>query len=147
MIRPMTDDDVPAVGRIWLEASLLAHDFVPAEFWRADHELMVSEVLPGSFGFVHEGDGEIDGFVVLGSGPRAHVMGALFVSPSRQGQGIGAQLVDQVKGLRDPLETSVYQQNERAFGFYKARGFVVTGEAVCEHTGCKEHVLRWTATP
>ena len=48
MIRPMTDDDVPVAGRIWLEASLIAHDFVPAEFWHADHEVMTSEILPGS---------------------------------------------------------------------------------------------------
>ena len=138
----MTNDDVEAVGRIWLAASLQAHDFVPAEFWHADHKVMTTELLPDAHGYVHETDGEIDGFVVMGSGKRANCMGALFVRPESQGQGIGTQLVDHVKTIRNPLTTSVYKQNQRAFEFYKARGFRVVGDSVCEHTGCGEHQLR-----
>ncbi len=143
MIRRMTDDDVEAVGQIWLAASLQAHDFVPAEFWHADHKVMTSELLPGAHGYVHETDREIDGFVVLGSGKRSNVMGALFVSPRYQGQGIGTQLVEHVKSMLNSLTLSVYKQNQRAIEFYKARGFRIAGESVCEHTGCGEHEMEW----
>ena len=104
---------------------------------------MTTELLPDAHGYVHETGGKIDGFVVLASGDRSNYMGALFVSPNRQGRGIGTQLVDHVKAIRNPLTTSVYKQNHRAFEFYKARGFRVVGESVCEHTGCEEHQLEW----
>lgn len=147
MIRRMVDEDVEAVGQIWLAASLEAHDFVPAEFWHADHRVMTAELLPGCHGYVHETDGEIDGFVVLGSGERRNYMGALFVSPHRQSRGIGTRLLDHVKAIRNPLETSAYKQNRRALRFYRARGFRVTGETTCEHTGCEEYTLRWDRGP
>ncbi len=147
MIRRMVQEDVEAVGQIWLAASLKAHDFVPAEFWRTDHKTMVADILPGSHGYVHETAGEIDGFVVLGGGDRSNYMGALFVSPFQQSHGIGTQLLDHVKAMRDPLVTSVYKQNHRAFEFYRSRGFRVTGEAICEHTGCEEYTLRWNRRP
>ena len=80
------------LGQIWLDASLLAHDFVPAEFWQADHKVMVTELLPGAHGYVHESEnGVINGFVVLASGEGPDFMGALFVEPSCQGTGIGTQ--------------------------------------------------------
>lgn len=145
MIRRMTDEDVKAVGQIWLAASLEAHDFVPAEFWRADHKVMTTELLPGCHGYVDETDGQIDGFAVLGKGERSHFLGALFVSSPRQSRGVGTRLLDYVKALRDPLDTSVYKQNRRAVDFYLSRGFRVTGESVCRHTGCEEYTLRWTA--
>jgi len=147
MIRRMVPADVEAVGRIWLAASLQAHDFVPAEFWRTEYKVMVSELLPGSHAYVHETDGTIDGFVALGSGERANFMEALFVSPSCQGQGIGTKLVNHAKAMRNPLRTSVYKKNVRSLGFYTSRGFRVVGESVCKHTGCEEHQLEWDEGP
>ncbi len=139
----MQQPDVDAVGQVWLEASLVAHDFVPAAFWHADHKVMVSEILPVSHGYVFEAAGRIAGFVVLGSGERSSVMGALFVSPSCQGQGIGTQLLDHVRAMRNPLKTSVYKKNLRALKFYTSRGFRVVGESLCSETGCEEHTLEW----
>ena len=34
MIRRMTAADAGAVADIWLEASLDAHGFIPADYWR-----------------------------------------------------------------------------------------------------------------
>ena len=109
MIRRMAEEDVEAAGQVWLAASLEAHDFVPASFWQADHKTMVSEILPAAHGYVHETAGAIDGFVALGSGDRANFMGALFVGPDHQSRGIGTRLLDHVKAMRDPLDTSVYR--------------------------------------
>ncbi|QDV16222.1 putative N-acetyltransferase YjaB [Gimesia panareensis] len=147
MIRRFTDNDITEVGQIWLEASLIAHDFVSADFWQADHEVMVSELLPGANGYVHETEGTIDGFVLVAPQQRSNYMGALFVSPQRQGRGIGTQLLDHIKALRGSLTTSVYKQNQRTVEFYKSRDFQVVGESVCEHTGCEEYELEWTGNP
>jgi putative acetyltransferase len=143
----MIPDDVEAVGQVWLAASLKAHDFVPEEFWHADHKVMVSKILPVSHGYVHETNGEIDGFVVLGSGEKSNFMEALFVRPQDQGQGIGTQLLNHVKAMRNPLKTNVYKKNQRSFEFYKSRGFRVVGETICKHTGCEGHELEWNRSP
>ena len=44
MIRPMTPDDIETVGEIWLAASIIAHHFVDADFWRSDLKA-ISKVL------------------------------------------------------------------------------------------------------
>ncbi len=147
MIRRMTQEDVDAVGEIWLTASLEAHDFVPAAFWRGELDTMTAEILPGSHGYVHETERGIGGSAALGSGPRSSYMGALFVSPHRQSQGIGSQLVDHVKAMRDSLDANVYKQNHRALEFYRSQGFRVVDEQVCQHTGCEEYCIRWTREP
>ena len=107
MIRELKPSDVETVGRIWLEASLQVHNFVPAKFWYNDHEVMTTEMIPGSHSYVHETDGVIDGFVMMAIGERANYMGALFVTLVSQGQGISMKLLDHVKTLYDPVQTSV----------------------------------------
>ena len=65
MIRAMEAGDVARVGSIWLEASLQAHDFVPASFWLSDHKVMVEEILPEASGFVYITRGTIEGFITV----------------------------------------------------------------------------------
>jgi putative acetyltransferase len=93
MIRVMKSDDVELVGGIWLRASLRSHDFVPAAFWRADHAVMVKEILPRATGFVHVTGSVIDGFITARDGQ----VDCLFVDPECQGQGIGRLLLDHAK--------------------------------------------------
>ena len=50
-------------------------------------------------------------------------LGCLFVRPERQGQGIGAALLDHVKQKYSELDLTVYRQNERATRFYEREGF------------------------
>lgn len=50
----------------------------------------------------------------------------LFVEPGFQGQGIGSALLSKAKSLSpDGLTLYTHQRNERARGFYEARGFRV----------------------
>ncbi len=112
MIRKMTLDDIEAVGQIWLTASIKAHDFVPAEFWRSQLKTITDEILPdhGTEVYVHEETKVVDGFASL-HGKR---IGGLFVIPEKQRQGIGAALLNHVKQLQAELELSVYKRGSTA---------------------------------
>ena len=141
MIRKMTSDDLDTVGQIWLTASIVAHDFVPADFWRSDLETMTTQILPhpDTEGYVHEGDGTIDGFISLAG----NWVGCLFVTPERQRHGVGSALLEHVKQLHSALALTVYKKNADATRFYEAHGFRITGESTCKHTGCQELRMEW----
>ena len=136
----MLPADIDEVGRIWLDASIQAHDFVPEEFWRSDLKTMTTDILPDprTEGYVYETD-SIEGFATLGG----TFVGCLFVRPDRQGLGIGAALLKHVKQLYSELDLTVYQQNVRATRFYQREGFRITGESTCPHTGCAEYKMEW----
>jgi putative acetyltransferase len=139
MIRQMTSDDIARVGDVWLGASIQAHGFVPADFWRSNYRLMTEELLPQAECYVHVTGGKIDGFSTV-AGDFVH---CLFVEPESQRLGIGAALLSHLKASHQALRLHVYQQNPGAARFYRSHGFVVTGEATCPHTGCAELVLEW----
>ncbi len=143
MIRPMTLQDVARVGEIWLEASIKSHDFVPADFWRDNHKTMVEELLPQAEGYVHVDAARIDGFLTV-AGDFIH---CLFVEPQSQRHGIGASLLRHLKQSRQTLRLHVYQQNRDATRFYVSHGFIITGEATCQHSGCAEFKMQWSKEP
>jgi len=43
--------------------------------------------------------------------------------PSDQGTGIGKQLMDKSKKVRQNLNLTVYKENQKSVGFYKECGF------------------------
>ena len=143
MIREITPRDIDRVGEVWLEASIQAHDFVPADFWRSAHKTMADELLPHADGYVHLTGERIDAFTVV-AGDFVH---CLFVEPRSQRRGIGALLLSHLKASHHTLRLHVYQQNPDAARFYTSNGFVVTGEGTCPHTGCAEFVMEWKQEP
>ena len=65
MIRRAEPSDLGAVLRIWLDANLDAHAFIPAEYWQGCRGL-VQEMLPQAELYVHQDPaGWIDGFLGL----------------------------------------------------------------------------------
>lgn len=142
-IRKMTAQDIERVGEIWLEASLLAHAFISADFWRSDLQTMTKELLPQAEGYVHVSGERIDGFISL-EGDFIH---CLFVEPQRQHQGVGGALLAHVKREHTTLRLKVYQQNRDATAFYESQGFTISGESTCPYTGCAEFEMEWTREP
>ena len=65
MIRPFTASDMEAVLRIWLDASVRAHDFVPAQFWQEQLPAMRTVYLPFAQVWVYEDAGQVLGFYAL----------------------------------------------------------------------------------
>ncbi|PHM60236.1 N-acetyltransferase [Xenorhabdus ishibashii] len=137
MIRPFTKADMDTVLSIWLEASIKAHGFVGAEFWQSQVKNMRNIYIPTSEVYVYVQNSNIVGFYAL----HENNLAAVFVSPDKQGQGIGKALVDDAKNRRTELTLSVYRQNQASYEFYLSQGFYVVSEEIDEHTGCQEYFM------
>ncbi|MFO2465592.1 N-acetyltransferase [Pseudomonas sp. 15FMM2] len=141
MIRDIQNRDLEPVLDIWLQASIQAHHFIPAEFWCNQLEAMREIYLPGAMSRVFEEKGSVAGFYSV----HQDTLAALFVSPERQGHGIGKQLLTDAMASRSILQLTVYSANTPAIGFYQSQGFVVLDEQPDEHTGHLEKLMRWCA--
>lgn len=141
MIRSFESKDMQQVLDIWLNASLLAHDFVPADFWKSRIEDMRSLYLPSSENYVFEDNSKVLGFLSL----YENSLAAIFVNPKNQGKGIGQKLIKYAKDVRKELNLAVYAKNLTTIQFYLKCGFTATGESIDPHTGEKEILMNWTA--
>ena len=139
MIREYRAGDVEAILDIWLQASIIAHDFIDKKFWEANVAAMRDVYLPASQTYVHEEDGSVTAFLSL-DGPR---IAALFVAPGAQGRGVGSLLVDKAKHLHGTLHLAVYERNKKAVDFYARKGFSVVDRRIEAHTGQHELTMRF----
>lgn len=137
MIRSYRSDDIDSVLDIWLTASVKAHDFVAADFWRSHLDSMRDIYIPESQVYVYEKESVVLGFYAL----HDNCLAALFVDPMHQGAGIGSQLMAHALQQRSQLELTVYKDNAPSVAFYLARGFNIINEQTDEHTGYIEYVM------
>ena len=143
MIRPFATADMDAVLRIWLDASVRAHDFVPAPFWESQLPAMRTVYLPFAQVWVYEAAGQVLGFYALVEDQLA----AIFVAPQQQGQGVGSALMQHAKSQRPQLELQVYRANHASRAFYRAHGWVEGAESVDEATGHVQLSMHWPRLP
>ncbi|NMX62929.1 N-acetyltransferase [Pseudomonas sp. WS 5079] len=142
MIRPLDPKDLDCVLQIWLDASLIAHDFIDAAFWQSQVENMRNLYLPASQTFVIERQSTVVGFYSL----LEQQMAALFVAPDCQGQGLGKQLVAHARKQQPVLTLAVYKNNSASYQFYLSQGFVVTHEEIDEHSGQAQYWMNSVAS-
>jgi putative acetyltransferase len=140
MIRKLEETNLDAVMQIWLDTNIKTHDFISAEYWSGNYE-MVRSLLPEAEVYVYEDDAteEIVGFIGL----MDTFVAGLFVKDGMQSKGIGKQLLDYAKDKKERLSLTVYQKNERAVHFYQREQFVVADEQVDENTNATEYVMAW----
>ena len=124
--------------KIWLDASVRAHDFVDPRFWQSKVGDMEQTYIPASETYVYEDEAGIKGFFSL----YENTLAAMFVSSEYQGEGIGRTLIARAKQLRRELELRVYKKNPKAVRFYERSGFEAVSEKVDEQTGQPELVMR-----
>ncbi len=141
MIRPLCAEDLNTAVSIWYSASVKAHDFISEEFWRSQKTNMRDRYLPNCETWVYENDHSILGFISYYHGD----IPAIFVSPSAQSQGIGAQLLNFLKGKYSELSLTVYSQNQKSHQFYLHQGFTAVEESLCPHTGHPQITMHWCA--
>lgn len=139
MIRNYRETDLEEMVRIWYEASVIAHSFIPASFWASQKSAMKEKYLPLAENLVFEEEGQVAGFISLIGGKVC----ALFVAPEMQGKGIGKALLERAKTLKGKLSLKVYRENENTFRFYNKCGFVAVGEELDELTGCVQILMEW----
>lgn len=79
-IRKMKNQDLKQLTQIWLEASLKAHDFISADYWKENKALMEVQYLPNSEVYIAAEGNRIYGFIAL---IENHIA-AIFVSNNHQ---------------------------------------------------------------
>jgi putative acetyltransferase len=139
MIRPYRDTDLDTVLDVWYRASVIAHAFLPGEFFERERRLLAERFLPMSETIVYETEGRVFGFLsMFGS-----EVGGIFVDPEHQRQGIGTSLLNAVSRDRAVLEVDVFEANSAGRRFYEAYGFEPAGTHLEEDTGEPEIHLRF----
>lgn len=138
-IRKATSNDFNELTRIWLQASIKAHHFIPASYWESNTTKMQEIYLPMSEVYIAEDAINIYGFIALVE----DTVAAIFVSPEHQAKGIGKQLISYAQDMRSRLELNVYQENKNSVKFYLASGFRIINEGLDTATNAKEYVMLW----
>ena len=138
MIRELRKADINKVANIWLYTNIMAHYFIPEQYWKSNFEL-VKELLLQATVYVYEDNQEIWAFIGLND---EYVEG-VFVSDEMQSLGIGKLLLNYAKDKRSKLLLNVYQKNTRAISFYQREGFEIQHSGLDEATGEKDYVMAW----
>jgi putative acetyltransferase len=137
MIRLFRQRDTDDLIEVWYRASVIAHHFVPKDFWAQERAAIRARYLPIAETYIYEEDGRLLGFISL---LEKHI-GGLFIDPEAQGRGIGADLVRHAASLHGALTVNAFKLNTKALGFYRRMGFVDIGEGVEAVSGCVEITL------
>lgn len=138
MIRAYQAQDLQGVLDIWYRASLTAHPFLDEAFLQAERQEIVEKHMPVAETWVYGREGRIVGFIAL----LGCEVGAIFVDPQHQRQGIGRALMDHARELRGNLELDVFKENRIGRAFYDRYGFKVVVEHLHEASGQLQLRLR-----
>lgn len=141
MIRKFKEDDLNTVMQIWFDTNIKAHHFISRQYWIDNYE-MVKDILPKKEIYVYEDDNinQINGFIGL----MDNYIAGIFVNKNNQSRGIGKQLLDYVKEIKETLNLSVYQKNIRAISFYQREQFVIQSEHIDNDNNEKEFIMTWS---
>ncbi|RZA34054.1 MAG: acetyltransferase [Lysobacteraceae bacterium] len=131
-IRLSTESDTPALAEIWRASVRATHDFLSESDFRDIDTLVSEHYLPATRVWVALDDtGQARGFLGLSG---AHV-DALFIDPASRGRGVGSRLLAHAQAIAGRLTVDVNEQNLQAVGFYRHRGFSVTGRSPQDDAG------------
>lgn len=141
MIRSYNSSDLNSLCKIWLDANLEAHSFVPQSYWLKNLGF-ISRALPCAEVYVYEENGAIAGFIGIENG---YVAG-IFIRSDFRCKGIGAELINKAKSIYSRLTLNVFKKNTRAVSFYKRLGFAEIEQSIDGETGEEEILMAWSCT-
>ena len=139
MIRNFHPSDIDPILDIWFDASCIAHNFIPKEFWQSKMDDMKNVYIPASETYVFEEKGIIKGFLSLCD----DTLAAIFVAPAEQGLGIGTKLITKAMEIRKDLNLTVYKENIKSIGFYEKFGVKIVKEQIDKNTGHPEFLMEY----
>lgn len=105
MIRKSKQQDYEKLTKLWLEASLKAHDFIAADYWKQAADKIKTIYLPTAQTYVFEDKHQLKGFISLLDN---NYIAALFVSRGHQKQRIGTKLLQYVRAAEAEYATSCF---------------------------------------
>lgn len=116
----------------------MAHEFISKEYWQYNFKY-VKDIIPNSEIYVYEVENKIIAFIGLNN----NYIEGIFVRKQFQLKGIGKQLINFVKNLKEELKLNVFQKNLNAINFYKNLGFKIIDESLDINTNEKEYLMNW----
>lgn len=140
MIRLLQPSDIDEVMETWLQSTKIAHPFIEATYWEKNYDLVKKVYLPHSTTYVYESKKSVQGFISIIEG---NFIGALFVHPNNQGNGIGSALLKEALSHYPQVNLAVYKDNLSAIRFYESKGFKIVQEQTNEDSGYREYVMRY----
>lgn len=140
MIREFEENDIDKVMDIWLNTSIVAHDFIDKNYWIDNYKIVREQYIPICKTYVYEENGVVKGFISL---LRINFIGAIFIDNDERGKGIGSKLMNFVKAKYNNLLLEVYKDNSQSIRFYKKHGFEIVSENLSEETNKVELVMAY----
>ena len=140
MIRVFNENDLYAVMQIWFDTNISTHNFISNSYWIDNYD-MVKEILPQAEVYVYENEitNQIEGFIGLTN----NYIAGLFVKESAQSKGIGKQLLDYAKNVKENMTLNVYEKNDRAIKFYMREQFRIHSKNIDTNTDEQELIMVW----
>ncbi|ARF56317.1 GNAT family N-acetyltransferase [Streptomyces gilvosporeus] len=141
IIRRYRAADQDAVGDLWSRAVRQAHPFIDGEGEGERAPVLREDGVARGGRWVAERDGRVVGLLRLIDGRRHGSAGSgveidgPFVAPEAQGSGIGRELVEHAAELHGALCLTVFEENQRARGFYRLLGFTERSWRTDRETG------------
>ncbi len=155
LIRRCVAEDMPQLLEIWLQATLHAHDFLPAAAWWPRQEAMRLQLQQCQDIWVVESQSEavlactlkgaasqpqqVVGFMAIDGDELL----ALYVHPESQQQGLGATLIGLAQQYHAHLTLRVCALNTEAVQFYRRHGFRVSREFRQADSPCDEYLMEY----
>ncbi|QHB34493.1 N-acetyltransferase [Yersinia canariae] len=150
MIRTAQPEDLDALMQLWLTSTIAAHPFIAEQYWHESAPLVRNTYLPAARTWVYlpqdihqpvaDGGNTIAGFISI---LEEQLVGALFVDQPYYGKGVGKMLMNYVQQHYSALTLEVYQQNRRAYHFYRQQGFIVAERAHNAETKSVILTMQW----
>jgi len=161
LIRRCLVEDMPKLLEIWLQATLHAHDYLPAAAWWPRQERLRQRLQATDDIWVVEAQAEVDDEPAgKGSHSRAGELGvvgfmaikddellALYLLPEFQRQGMGRTLLELGKQYHQTLFLNVCLPNEEAVTFYRRHGFRIVREQQDPRSACDEYMMEYRKSP
>ncbi len=138
MIRKMQEKDLTTITRLWLEVNIETHNFIDSTYWK-ENESDVKTGLAQAEVYVYELDNKLLGFIGL----EGTYIAGIFVSSSAQSKGIGKELLNYAKSIKNELTLGVYAKNKRATHFYQREDFKLFKEKFDQENQEKELLMIW----
>lgn len=140
MIRNFQMEDINQVMKIWLDSNIDAHSFIKREYWISNAPDVKKQLLHAEI-YVYEQESKIVGFV----GMQDNYLAGIFVDKDARSNGIGKQLLEYIKGIRQEFTLRVYKENKGAVNFYEREGLTTILDEMDKATNNIELVMQWKA--
>lgn len=141
-VREGTAEDYMELARLWLNANLQAHSFIPANYWQEHYDSVLAAFSMAELLVYEDGNG-VRGFAGLQRKQDKAYLEGLFVNEGDRSKGVGRSLMSVCKARCRELELRVYEKNRKAVCFYEQQGFCRSELSVNKETGEKEWVMVW----